>query len=91
MVLTLIIYLAILGYLAISYRFFTEWLEFFLEDEEMKSGEQRFFHGVLLIIASILWPIVVPLAYLELLKFHKKHKEMINFLINLYISNPYRD
>ena len=91
MVLKFLIYLAILGYLAISYRFFTEWLDFFLEDEDMKSGEQRFFYGIILIIASILWPIVVPLAYLELLKFHKKHKEIINLLINLYSSNPSRD
>jgi len=91
MVLKFTSYLAILGYLVISYRFFTEWLAFFLEDEEMKSGEKRFFYGVILITASILWPIVVPLAYLELLKFHKKHKQIINLLINLSNPNPSRD
>jgi len=91
MVLKFTAYLAILGYLVISYRFFTEWLEFFLEDEEMKSREPRFFYGVILITASILWPIVVPLAYLELLKFHKKHKQIINLLINPFDSNPSRD
>jgi hypothetical protein len=75
-------YLAMLIYLVMAYRFFTEWLDFFLEDEEMNS-EERYFFGIILVIASILWIIVVPLAYLELLKFHKKHKEIIDLLINL--------
>ncbi|MFH7028016.1 MAG: hypothetical protein ACHBN1_22105 [Heteroscytonema crispum UTEX LB 1556] len=75
-------YLAIIVYLAIAYRFFTEWLDFFLEDEEMNSKE-RYFFGIVLVIASILWIIVVPLAYLELLKFHKKHKQIIDLLISL--------
>jgi hypothetical protein len=75
-------YLAMLIYLVMAYRFFTEWLDFFLEDQEMNS-EERYFFGIILVIASILWIIVVPLAYLELLKFHKKHKEIIDLLINL--------
>jgi hypothetical protein len=75
-------YLAMLIYLVMAYRFFTEWLDFFLEDQEMNS-EDRYFFGIILVIASILWIIVVPLAYLELLKFHKKHKEIIDLLINL--------
>ncbi len=83
MVLKLISYSAILGYLVMSYCFFTEWLEFFLEDEDINSMEQRFFYSVVLVIAAILWPIVVPLAYLELLKFHKKHKDTIYLLRNL--------
>ncbi|MBD2775349.1 hypothetical protein [Iningainema tapete] len=82
MLIKLVIYLAILGYLAMSYYFFSEWLEFFLADEEMNS-EQRFFSSIILVVASILWPIVVPFAYLELLKFHKKHKEVIDLLVNL--------
>jgi hypothetical protein len=75
-------YLAILVYLVMAYRFFTEWLDFFLEDEEMNSRE-RYFFGIILVLASILWIIVVPLAYLELLKFHKKHQEIIDLLMSL--------
>lgn len=82
MILKLFIYLAIILYLVMSYCFFTEWLEFFLQDEDMNS-EQRVFSGVILVIASLLWPVVVPFAYLELLKFQKKHKEIIDLLINL--------
>jgi hypothetical protein len=47
------------------------------------NSSQRFFSMVILVIATILWPLIVPLAYLELLKFHKKHKQVIDLLISL--------
>ena len=62
--------------------FFVQWLSFFIDDKEMNSV-QRYFSMVILILATILWPLIVPLAYLELLKFHKKHKQVIDLLINL--------
>ena len=86
MVLKLITYSAILGYLAMSYCFFSQWLEFFLKDEDINYMKPRFFSSVILVIATIFWPIVVPFAYLELLKFQKKHKDIIDLLINM--SNP---
>lgn len=82
MIIKLFIYLAILVYLTMSYCFFSEWLDFFLEDKDMDS-DQRFFSGIILVIASILWPVIVPFAYLELLKFQKKHKNIIDLLVNL--------
>ncbi|MDJ0733204.1 MAG: hypothetical protein QNJ47_03810 [Nostocaceae cyanobacterium] len=81
MIPTLTVYGVILLYLMMAYRFFSSWLDFFIADEEMNSRE-RYFYGVVLIAASLLWLIVVPFAYLELLKFHKKHKAVIDFLIN---------
>jgi len=78
----LFVHLAIIVYLVMAYCFFNEWLEFFLADEDMDS-DQRLFSVVILVIATILWPIVVPFAYLELLKFRKKHKDMIDLLVNL--------
>lgn len=75
----------------LSYRFFSEWLGFFLEDEEMKAIDQRFFYGVVLVISAILWPIVVPFAYLELLKFHKRHKAIIDLLINMSRNRAFDD
>ncbi|GAX41218.1 hypothetical protein NIES4075_21870 [Tolypothrix sp. NIES-4075] len=86
----LLIYLAIIIYLVMAYCFFAEWLHFFLQDEQMNL-EQRLFSGVILVIASILWIIVVPFAYLELLKFHKKHKEVIDLLINQSNAKLYDD
>lgn len=90
MVYTLIMYLAIILYLVMAYCLFTEWLHFFLQDEQMNL-EQRLFSSVILGIASILWIIVVPFAYLELLKFNKKHKKVIDLLINHSKIKIYED
>lgn len=76
----LIINLAILVYLIMACCFFNEWLVFFLADEDMDS-EQHLFSIIMLVTATIFWPIVVPFAYLELLKFHQKHKNVIDLLI----------
>lgn len=80
MVEKLLNYLAIIIYLGMAYCFLIEWLGFFLADKEMNS-EQRFFSSLILVIATILWPIVVPFAYLELLKSQKKYKEVIDLVI----------
>lgn len=64
-----------------AYYFFNVWLEFFLEDEEMNSTQRRI-SSIALVIGSVFWILVVPFAYLELLKFHRKHKEIINLLIH---------
>lgn len=81
MVQILLTHLAIVFYLVLAYCFFNQWLDFILNDEEMAS-QQRFLSSWFLVIATVLWPIVVPFAYLELLKFHKKHKRIINLLMN---------
>ncbi|MBH8552947.1 hypothetical protein I8751_11320 [Nostocaceae cyanobacterium CENA357] len=73
--------LVVMVYLVMGYYLFNEWLFFFLQDEEM-SLEQRSFSRIILVVMTIFWPIVVPFAYLELLKFHKKHKKDIDLLIN---------
>jgi hypothetical protein len=77
----LFIHLSILFYSVIAYCFFSEWLDFFQADKDMDS-EQHLLSIVILLIATIFWPIVVPFAYLELLKFHKRHKPIIDLLIN---------
>ena len=89
MVIQLLTYLAIIVYLFISYRLFTEWLGFFLEDEKMNSG-QRLLSGLILVIGSIFWLVVVPFAYLELLKFQRKHKKTIDFLIKFPDTKIYQ-
>ncbi|MEM7717273.1 MAG: hypothetical protein AAF349_27620 [Cyanobacteria bacterium P01_A01_bin.68] len=74
--------LAIIFYLIMACCFFIQWLGFFIDDKEMTST-QRYLSLLVLILATILWPLIVPLAYLELLKFHKKHKQVIDLLINV--------
>jgi uncharacterized membrane protein YozB (DUF420 family) len=73
------IFFAVTVYAIMASIFFIEWLDYLLGDEEMNQ-EMRRFSSFVLIIATILWPIVVPLAYLEVLKFQKKHKVVIELL-----------
>ncbi|MBV6627733.1 MAG: hypothetical protein KI793_33215 [Rivularia sp. (in: Bacteria)] len=85
MIQTVMTNLVIVFYLVMACCFFIQWFGFFIDDKEM-NGVQRSFSSVILILASVFWPFIVPLAYLELLKFHKKHKQVIDLLINL--SDP---
>ncbi|BAZ41390.1 hypothetical protein NIES4101_73560 [Calothrix sp. NIES-4101] len=75
-------YLLLGFYTLLAALFFKEWFFFFINDPEM-SVKTRYISGVILAIATIFWPLIVPLAYLELLKFHKKHKPIIDLLISL--------
>ncbi|WP_427158126.1 hypothetical protein ACQFX9_20685 [Aliinostoc sp. HNIBRCY26] len=75
-----IVYIAIAFYLAIAYFLLRKWLFFFLEDKEM-SDSQRSISRVILFIATIFWPIIVPIAYIELLNLHMKYKKEIDVLI----------
>jgi hypothetical protein len=76
-----------LFYLLLAVMVFREWLHFFFEDREM-SFQERFTSGIILAIATVMWPVVVPFAYLELLKFQKKHKEIIELLIEFPDLKP---
>jgi hypothetical protein len=76
------IYLLLCFYILFAGLFFREWLFFFLNDKEM-SSQTRWISSVILVIATICWPIIVPLAYLELLKFHKRNKVIIDLLLSL--------
>jgi hypothetical protein len=85
MIQSVITNLAVVFYLIIACCVFIQWLGFFVDDKEMNAS-QRNFSIIILILGTILWPLIVPFAYLELLKFHKKHKQVIDTLITL--SDP---
>lgn len=57
----------IVEYIVMAPCFFTRWLEFFMQDTSMSSADRRL-SIIILIVGTICWPIVVPIAYLELLK-----------------------
>jgi hypothetical protein len=90
MVQLFLVNLAIIGYIAIAWCLFCEWLNFFLADVDMTS-HQRFYSGIVLILGTLLWPLVIPFAYLELLKFQKKNKEIFDLIRSLSPRNPYDD
>jgi hypothetical protein len=45
---------------------FSRWVSFFREDESL-SGEEKKMSWLVIAIATLLWPVVLPFAYLELL------------------------
>lgn len=59
-------------YLTFARCLFNQWLFFIMSDTEM-SREQRSFSGIVLILITVFWPLIVPFAYLELLKFYRKY------------------
>jgi len=63
-------------YLVISSYFFTNWLKFFKRKSRL-SPEEIFLSFVILVVATILWPVVVPISYLELLKARTPHSSRI--------------
>ena len=67
---------------------FVNWLRFFREDLDLSKSEKHL-SMVVIAIATLLWPIVLPFAYLELLgKFQKSarttrlYKEMLETTTN---------
>ena len=69
MVERIFVYFALVVYLITSPYFFTIWLKLFKRDSSLSSLERRL-SWVILVVATIFWPIAVPLAYLELLSKH---------------------
>ncbi|MEQ9620950.1 hypothetical protein [Coleofasciculus chthonoplastes] len=65
----------ILFYLVMLPLFFTRWLGF-LQREENLSPKAQFHSLMFLLLAAILWPLVVPISYLELLE---RQEQLQNF------------
>lgn len=74
---------AILGiflYFALGFCYFNEWLDLFKLDAGM-TKQQRQISVIVLLVGTLLWPVLVPFAYLELLKSQKK-RAMIEIMFN---------
>lgn len=63
----LLIIILIFFYLAMAQRFFKIWFRFFQLDTTMSHEEQRL-SWLVLLIGTILWPLIVPIAYLSVLE-----------------------
>lgn len=75
----LVYFVSITLYLSFAWCLLNQWLFFFINDREM-SREQRFSSKMILALITIFWPLIVPFAYLELLKFHRKYSKEIDLL-----------
>lgn len=69
----MLIALSAVSYLLIALYFFRIWLAVFQRDTSVSPGEKPGAMAILVGI-SIFWPIVVPLAYLELLNTKQRTK-----------------
>ena len=58
------------AYLLVSSHFFINWLKFFNRSRRL-SVEDSFLSVVILVITTILWPFIIPISLLELLKARK--------------------
>lgn len=68
-------------YLVMACCLFIQWLDVIQQNKYMSLG-QIIFSRIVLILATILWPLVVPIAYLELLLKSKKNREIIGLLLD---------
>lgn len=55
------------AYLVMAYLLFRNWLYLFKKDGSLDRTD-KLFSTVTLVVATILWPVIVPFAYLQLLK-----------------------
>ena len=63
----------VVAYLFMAPFYFISWLKLFNKDTSITSNE-RLVSMVILVMSTILWPLIVPIAYLELL--NKKNNEI---------------
>lgn len=62
-----LIIISLFFYFLIAQRLFKIWFKFFHRDSGMSPGEKQL-SWVVLIVGTLLWPIVLPNAYLALLE-----------------------
>ena len=88
--------LLIVFYLVMASYFFTTWLEFFDQETRLSSVDSCL-SKVALVISTIFWPLVVPIAYLYLLEAEKPKLLDVNMsdnssslrhlIISIFLSN----
>ena len=84
MVLEILFISLIIYYLVIAFCLFIQWLE--LIQKDATSNNQNFYK-LLLILITIFWPFIVPIAYLELLIRNKKNKAIIGLITEQVIED----
>lgn len=77
MILQTIITAGVTFYITIAACLFTQWAEVMQRDLGKRS--QLLLLRIFLVIVTVLWPIIVPIAYLELLIKVKKDKEKMGW------------
>jgi hypothetical protein len=74
----------IVSYLLISLCFFINWLNFFKQKQNL-APEDRFLSLVILVIATIFWPVAVPISCMELLKAKKSQFIVMPVILAIFL------
>ena len=74
----------VIAYLLITSYFFINWLEFFNQSPS-SSVEESFLSVVVLVIATILWPFVIPISYLEFFKAGKSQFKVMPVVLGIFL------
>lgn len=75
----IILVFLVVFYLLMATCFFTIWLEFFKEDTSASlSLQEKCLGWGILSVATIFWPVVVPIAYLELLLGKRNNRILVD-------------
>lgn len=74
----------IIAYLLVTSYFFINWLKFFNRTPS-SSVEDRFLSVVVLIIATILWPFIIPISYLELFKAGQSQFKVMPVVLAIFL------
>ena len=75
MLLEMLLFSGTIFYILVGCCLFTQWLNIMQPDGRIRSG---MLVKLFLFIASILWPFIVPFAYLELLPKYQSSKETMS-------------
>ena len=75
MLLEMLLFSGTIFYIVVGCCLFTQWLNIMQQDGRIRSG---IVVKLFLVIVSILWPLVVPFAYLELLPKYQSSKETMS-------------
>jgi len=81
--------LGMIVYITLGFCYFKEWLDLFQIDSTM-TKQQRQISVIVLFLGTLLWPLIVPFAYLELLKSQKK-KSMIEIIFDQPNSSSFEN
>lgn len=87
MMLEIILISLTIFYFGIAFCLLSQWLDLIQKDNSRDA--KKFLSKLLLVLATLLWPLVVPLAYIELLLNYKRNKAIIELVANQILEeNP---
>ncbi len=74
-------------YIVVMPILFLNWYGLYQQDQDMTESERQI-SRIVMVIATVLWPIVLPMSYLELLSKVKRYERVVAVAPNRITSSP---